>query len=223
MVFVYIVIFSSIMQARLPGATDLGSYSYGIYLVAGILPWLAFQQTVLRCASVYSDKKSFLQKLPVALTVFPSVITISELVMVVITMVLFLVFYFVIGGFPSWSLLWVLPILVVQQIAAFALGTILASLFVFFRDLREIVGVVFLFWFWFTPIVYPSSILPEGIQSIMILNPAYWHVSAFQDIFVSGSSPPVIYLVVLAALAFVLALGALKWTRFIEREVRDVL
>lgn len=37
MIFIYTVIFSRVMGAKLPG---IGStYSYGIYLIAGVVPW----------------------------------------------------------------------------------------------------------------------------------------------------------------------------------------
>ena len=61
-IFVYIVIFSQVMGARLQGSSS--TYSYGIYLVAGILPWTAFANTVSRSATVLVDKKHIISKIP---------------------------------------------------------------------------------------------------------------------------------------------------------------
>jgi len=59
-IVIYVVIFSSIMGARLPGSSSV--YSYSIYLVAGIIPWTAFANTISRMSSVYLDKNTSLQR-----------------------------------------------------------------------------------------------------------------------------------------------------------------
>ena len=65
MIFIYTVIFSRVMKAKMPGVNS--TYSFGIYLIAGMLPWTAFSNTILRSASVFLDKKSLIGKMPVSL------------------------------------------------------------------------------------------------------------------------------------------------------------
>jgi lipopolysaccharide transport system permease protein len=72
---------------------------------------------------------------------------------------------------------------------AIGLGVTLGVLNVFFRDVGQFFGIFLQFWFWLTPIIYPISILPEKIQTIISFNPLVPVISSFQSILVSKESP----------------------------------
>ena len=72
-----------------------------------------------------------------------------------------------------------IPLLVVQVLFALGLGVTLGVVNVFFRDVGQLSGLLLQFWFWATPIVYSTSILPEWVRPWMNLNPMYHFI---QDI-----------------------------------------
>ena len=37
----------------------------------------------------------------------------------------------------------------------------------FFRDTKEVLNVLMIFWFWFTPIFYPPELVPEGFRLVL--------------------------------------------------------
>jgi lipopolysaccharide transport system permease protein len=103
---------------------------------------------------------------------------------------IFLLFLILIGNFPGWVILGAIPVLLVQVAFSIGLGIVLGVLNVFFRDVGQFFGIVITFWFWLTPIVYPSSILPEKIRDLLMdLNPIAPMVAAYQHIFVSEQWP----------------------------------
>ena len=53
----------------------------------------------------------------------------------------------------------------------------------------EAVGVVLQFWFWLTPIVYSTAILPERAQAALTWNPMARIVAAYQQLLVAGVWP----------------------------------
>ena len=221
MIFIYTVIFSRVMGAKLPG---IGStYSYGVYLIAGVVPWTAFANTVSRSCTAFVDKKHLISKISISLPSFPFYIVLSETFSFMITMVLYMIFLLVIGIPMTWSLLWAPAVFAVQQIFAYALGLLLATLTVFLRDLREIVGIVIQLWFWFTPIVYTANIIPDAFKSLLHLNPAYIFVGAFQNIFFHSVPPDFKSLIVLTILGHVLLLVGYLLFKKLERDVRDFL
>ncbi len=93
------------------------------------------------------------------------------------------------GKFPGWVILALTPILIVQIALMIGLGVFLGIMNVFFRDVGQFVGIVLQFWFWFTPIVYPASVLPEYIQPWFRLNPMVSVVAAYQSILLYGQWP----------------------------------
>lgn len=221
MIFIYTVIFSRVMKAKMPGVNS--TYSFGIYLIAGMLPWMAFSNTILRSASVFLDKKSLIGKMPVSLAALPLYIALSECLTFTIGFAIYLAFLFGVGvGVSRFTLL--MPfILAAQQIFAYALGLLLATFSVFFRDLREIVNIVVQLWFWFTPIVYMTSIFSEKLLGLLAWNPAWLFIQSYQKIFFYGIAPDFGRLAALVLLGHILLALALAILRKLEKDVRDFL
>ncbi len=71
------------------------------------------------------------------------------------------------------------------------LSLILSSVNVFFRDIGHLYSVWTTAWMYLTPIIYPVSILPDNLMTIMRLNPMYYYVSYFRDVVMYGVVPDV--------------------------------
>lgn len=222
MMFIYIVIFGELMGSRLPGVALRDGYS--IYLVAGMLPWLAFANTLARTATVFVDKKPVLSKVGLSLTMLPLFVVLAETATFVIGLALFGVYLLLAGHAPSPHLLTLPWIFLVQQMLALGIGLILAVLNVFLRDVREFSGIFVQLWFWFTPIVWTPQIMsPELFARLKMLNPMASVVTAYQAIFLGNARPDYSTLALVAVLAAAtLAVGYL-FVRRMEKDVRDVI
>lgn len=220
-IFVYTVIFSRIMGARLQGASS--TYSYGIYLIAGILPWTAFANTVSRSATIFADKKGIISKIKVSLPSLPLYIVMSESITFLITLFIYMVFLLMTGTPLRITLVFLPVIYLVQQIFAFSLGFLITIFHVFIRDLKEITGIVLQIWFWFTPIVYVYDILPAFAKNLVAFNPAFLFIKAYQDIFVLNQVPDFVNLLKLSIMAHLLLLAGYVIFKKLERDIRDFL
>ncbi len=220
-IFVYTVIFSRIMGARLQGASS--TYSYGIYLIAGILPWTAFANTVSRSATIFADKTGIISKIKVSLPSLPLYIVMSESITFLITLFIYMVFLLMTGTPLRITLIFLPVIYLVQQIFAFSLGFLITIFHVFIRDLKEITGIVLQIWFWFTPIVYVYDILPVFAKKLVAFNPAFLFIKAYQDIFVLNQVPDFINLLKLSIMAHLLLLAGYIIFKKLERDIRDFL
>lgn len=69
------------------------------------------------------------------------------------------------------------------------MGILLGSVNVFFRDVGQFLNVILQFWFWFTPIVYPVTILPGPARKLMVFNPLAPLVEAYQNIIIYHQWP----------------------------------
>lgn len=187
MIIVYTVIFSQLMKARLPGVDN--GLAYGIYLCAGVLTWGFFSEILGRSQSVFLENANMIKKLSFPRICLPLIVVLNAGVNFAIIFSLFLGFLAVTQNLPGWTLLGVVPVLLVQILFSIGLGIILGVLNVFFRDVGQFVGIFLQFWFWFTPIVYPLSILPEAVRPLVAWNPMTALISAYQTIFVYDRWP----------------------------------
>ena len=209
------------MGARLPGTSDMNAY--GIYLAAGLIPWLSFAGTINRSASAFIDKKHIISKINTSLPSLLLHINLSETITYIISMAVFFIFL----SFQNYdfhkSLLFLPFLYYLQQILAFSLGLFAAVLNVFIRDIREITGVVVQLWFWFTPIVYTFDILPDFVKNLLVYNPAYIITQSYQKIFVFNAYPPFKALIILTIITHFLFFFSYIFFRHLEKDIRDFL
>jgi ABC-type polysaccharide/polyol phosphate export permease len=204
--FVYNVIFGFKLA---PGS---GTNSFAIFVLCGLLPWTLFSDTVLRNCSVISDNAPLITKTIIPAEILPISITISNLVHHLIGLVILLI---VMVGFYSvpvsagWLLLY-MPILI---LFAQGLGWIVAGLHVFLRDTIQTLQIVLTLWFFFTPILYPMSLVeqraPKAILILAQFNPMAVIVSGYRNSLLDLSQPSALQIAGVLAFSFaVFVLGA---------------
>ncbi|UCF93862.1 MAG: ABC transporter permease [Desulfobacterales bacterium] len=187
MIFIYTVIFSKMMRARLAAPGD--TLAYGVFICAGLLAWGYFSELLSRCQSIFIEQANLLKKVNFPRITLPVILLISSTVNFGIIFGIFLVFLLLSGRFPGWSILGFLPLLLIQQSFSLGLGILLGTLNVFFRDIGHFIGIVLQFWFWLTPIIYPVAILPERVRDLIVLNPMTQLVTSYQGIILYGQWP----------------------------------
>lgn len=222
MIFVYTVIFSNVMGARLAGATN-DTMAYGIFLCAGLLSWNFFAELLGRCQNIFIEQANLLKKLNFPRITLPVILFLSTGINFIIIFGIFIVFLTLSGRFPGWNLLFFIPLLLIQQGFALGLGMLLGTLNVFFRDIGQAVGIILQFWFWFTPIIYPVSILPESIRELIYLNPMTQLTIGYQQIILKNT-PPVWALLKFHFLGTILMLliGLIVFTRLSDDIVDEL-
>ena len=208
-VVIFAFVLSAVLSAKLPGIDN--QYAYAIYLMAGTLGWSLFAEIVNRCLTLFIDNGNILKKLVFPKIALPLIVTGSALVNNTLLFIAILLIFGLLGHLPSMALIW-LPVLMIINIAlALGLGLALGVLNVFMRDIGQIVPVIMQFLFWFTPIVYMASIIPEQYQSWLAYNPMFPIITGYQNVLLYNTEPEwtglgVIALIAIALLAFSLLL-----------------
>lgn len=221
---IFILVFSKIMGAKLSidGLLD-NQYGYSIYLIAGMLPWTFFANSVNRTSSVFLDKAGLLSKVNISMAQLPLAIIGSELVVLAVSYVFFALFLLAIGYPMQVQMLWLLPVVLVHSLLIYGVGLLLAVLVVFSRDLKEIINVVLQIWFWLTPIVYLEAILPDSYQWWFDINPISYVIDMYRAPILHGQEPDFKSLVITLLLATALIAAARKLFKGLEGDIRDLL
>lgn len=208
MIVIYTVVFGQLMGSKLVGHEQT-PFAFSIYLCAGVITWGLFGEMLGRLNNVFLEHGNLIKKSNFPRICLPAIVAASALVNFGIVFGLYLGFLAVIGHWPGWTLLAVLPLLALQVLFTLGLGIFLGTLNVFFRDVGQLTGIVLQFWFWLTPIVYVFESLPEGVRKLLQYNPLQPLIIAYQTIFLNQRPPDFVSLAPLAALTvFFLLLGA---------------
>jgi lipopolysaccharide transport system permease protein len=158
-------------------------------LCAGLLSWGLFSEIALRAQNIFLENANLLKKISFPRLCLPVVVVINALLNFCVIFGLFTVFLLLSGNFPGLTYLALAPLLLILVAMAIGLGVTLGVLHVFFRDVGQFFGIVLQFWFWFTPIVYPVSILPPQAQYLLGFNPMAALIAGFQTLLVTRQWP----------------------------------
>lgn len=219
---IYIVIFGKLMGARLGVSGQI--YSYGLYLASGLLAWTLFATALSRCIRALLDRSHIIRKVRVNLAIFPSAIWLTELFPFAAGMLMLAGFDLATGWLPELGLFaFFLLAFYTLLVFGFGLGLFFACAAVFVRDVVELVPVILQIAFWFTPIVYLPSILPQWVARWIWLNPMTGITRAFQQFFALGGQPDWFALGWAFFVAhFCLALGVWILVRW-QKDIRDAI
>lgn len=220
-IIIYAFVLSAVMAARLPGIA--GTYSYAIYLTAGILGWSLFTDVVSRSLGLYIENGNLLKKMAFPRIVLPVILAGSSLINNFLLLLIALIVFALLGHTPGWSMLW-LPVLMLLTLAlALSVGLVLGVLNVFFRDVGQIVPILLQFGFWLAPIVYVIDMIPERWRFILHLNPMTAIVQGYQNVMVFAKTPDLLPLLYPLAITLLASLVAVRLFSRAGDEMVDAL
>jgi ABC-type polysaccharide/polyol phosphate export permease len=133
----------------------------------------------------------------------------ATLVNFLLALPLLLIFMAVFGVPLTWSAA-ALPLpIAIQYVFTLGLTIVLSMLTVRYRDLQQLLGNLMTLWFFLTPVLYPTSMVPTAFHGFLLLNPMTILVGSFQDALYGAHLPAWRHLAVVAGLAVALFAGAL--------------
>lgn len=171
---IYTYVFSIVMKVKLNlrGLPENNSLTFGLWLFAGLLPWIAFTNGLLQSSNSVVGNTNLVKKVVFPLSLLPLVPVLSAFVESTFGLMA-LIFLVAVTTKTIHITLWLLPLLWMTQILfTSGLAYIAAGLTVFLRDIPQTLGVILNIWLYLAPIVYPESLIPSQIRNwVFWLNP----------------------------------------------------
>lgn len=167
---IFVILFGNIAKLSTDGIPQLAFY------LAGITIWNYFAESLTKTSSVFTANASIFGKVYFPRLIMPLSIVASSLLKFAVQFALFIlvVLYY---SFVAQSIqpnIWILftPVLILLM-ALFALGVgmIFSSLTTKYKDLTFLLAFGIQLFMYITPVVYPSSALPEKFQILAKINP----------------------------------------------------
>ncbi len=217
----YTFVFAIIFQVKL--GPEAGTSNYAIFLFAGMLPWLLFQETVQRSVSSIVDYANLITK-----SVFPAeLIPIAIFLSNVLNHLFGLLILLVAVALTTHKLAAPLALLpfYLFLLGLFTMGVswLVSSLNVFLRDTAQVLSILLTFWLWFTPIFFTVERLPARLRFLALWNPLAGVVGAYRSAILLGRWPAPAELGQLAVLSLGTFIAGGLFFRHSKRAFGDVL
>lgn len=222
---IYTYVFSVVLKVKLDmKALPQNNFTFGLWLFAGLLPWIAFSSGLNQAASSVVGQPNLVKKVVFPLGLLPLVPILSTFIESSFGLMALIFFVAVTSGTLPTTLA-LLPLVWIPQLLLTAgLGYLTAGLTVFLRDIPQTLGVILNIWMYLTPIIYPAKAIPEEWRGLVFwLNPMTAFVEVYRDLILVGEVKHWGELGVSSLIALVIFCGGLYCYRRVRPAFADVL
>ena len=186
---IYIYVFSVVLKVKLSlkGLPENSTLTFGLWLFAGFLPWLAFSGGLLQATNSVVNQTNLVKKVVFPLALLPLVPILSAFIESAFGLAALIVFV-ALANHSLHPTLALLPLIWIPQLLFTAgLGYLTSSLTVFLRDVPQTLVVILNLWFYVTPIIYPASSIPPRFAFLVNwLNPMTAISEVYRDLILQG-------------------------------------
>jgi ABC-type polysaccharide/polyol phosphate export permease len=189
--------------------------NYPVYILAGLICWNFFAQSTSVATGSLVWGGSLLKRIYIPRAIFSVAAIGNGLVNLALALGPLVVIMLVLRQ-PLRPALVFLPVSI-GLVAMFALGValFLSTLAVFFVDVVDLYTVLLSVWFYLTPVIYPTEIVPARYLWLLRLNPMYSLLDLFRAPIYRGALPET--WVILTAGAWALGALVIGWWTFTRK------
>ena len=176
---IYAFVFTQVFKA---GVTEGMKLDYTTYILSGLVPWLACSDALGRGCVAVTSQANLVKQVVFPIEVLPLRSALVALATQVIMTGLLVLYTLATAHIVQWTLILLPYVLLVQAMALGGICLILASVSVYFRDLKDFVQVFTTANMFLMPVMYLPSSAPGMFAPILYLNPFSHLIWMYQDV-----------------------------------------
>lgn len=196
---------------------------YPLFVLTGLIIWNFFSNGLTNASNSLVANQSMLQKVYFPRIIIPisSIITAGFDFLISLVVLALACIYF--GAFPSLTIIFMLPLLLlILFIATVGLGMLAASMNVKYRDIRYALPFFIQISLFLSPVIYPLSAIYDYRKYLIALNPLSGIIVNFRQLFIPGASIDFLLFGVSAAVSvaiFVIGLAYFRKTEYVFADI----
>src|SRR5205809_368236 len=149
-----LLIYTFVFSVILPNRNELAQ-PYAVFMFCGILPWNWFSSSLMESSGALVSGGNLIKKVLFPAEILPLVNVFANMINFFLGLVILVVFLLVYRHWPEpLNLIWFPLVVAIQLVFTCALALFLSALTVHFRDIRDLLTNLLMFWFFATPIIY---------------------------------------------------------------------
>jgi lipopolysaccharide transport system permease protein len=197
---------------------------YPVFSLTALVPWTFFAHGLTQGSDSLVGSANLIRKVYFPRLMIPLATVIAGLVdfFIAFGMLILMMLYY--GIHPSLGhALFILPMLLLALVTSLGVGFWLSSLNVRFRDVKYTLPFLTQFWFYATPIAYPSSLLSQPWRTLYGLNPMAGVVEGFRWALLGTKTAPGPMVLLSAVVALAVLIGGAFYFRRMEKTFADTV
>jgi lipopolysaccharide transport system permease protein len=178
---VFFMAFKVFMRIQMEG--------YAVFLIAGLFPWQWLSNSVNASPMVFLVNTSLIKKVYFPRNILPLATVLQDMIHFILSVPVIVLLLLIYHKSPSFSWGYGIPLLLgIQLLMTYGFSLMISSINLFFRDLERLTIILTTLVFWFTPIIYPETMIPDRyIKLILFFNPLSPLMISWRRLFLDGS------------------------------------
>ncbi len=178
---VYFLLFGVILQQR------VGIENYAAWLIVGLFVFAFTQKAVQSSSRIIVAKAQMLRSLNFPAAILPLSVNLSELLAHLPALVVMVALVLATGVAPAATWLLLPLVTVLQLVFNLGLSLVVARLTVHFRDMDHLLTHLLRIWFYFSGILFPVTLAPEGpLRTLLTVNPPHTFIAVARGLLLDG-------------------------------------
>ena len=175
----FTMIIFTLFFGRLAGVPS-DNVPYPVFVYAGLLIWTFFSNALANCGNSLVGSQNLLTKVYFPRIIIPAATVGAGLVDLAIAFVVLIGLMIYYGVALTWGILLVPVIILFTTLLALGVGMWVSALNVKYRDVRFALPFLIQLWMFLSPIIYPSTFVPEKWRWLLTLNPLTGLIDGFR-------------------------------------------
>lgn len=161
--------------------------NYTLFLISGLFTWQWFANSVGTSAMIFLNNASIIKKVNFPRQILIASSVLQDMLHFGFSFPVILLFIFAYGKSPSVAWLYGIPLMLsVQYLLIYGIALSVATINLYFRDLERIVGILTMLLFYFTPVIYPETMIPAQYRFALHFNFIAPFIIGWRTLFLDG-------------------------------------
>jgi lipopolysaccharide transport system permease protein len=195
---------------------------YPLFNFSALLPWNLFAACIGRASYSLLSDANLIQKVYFPRLLLPLAGVLSPLVDFAIGFLILIGLMFYYSHHPGITVFWLLAFTLLAVMLALGVGLWLSAINVKYRDIGQLIPFLVQLWFFASPVIYGTTMLPQRFQFIYGLNPMVGVLEGFRWALL-GTERPTYILIYSTAITIAILISGVFYFRRRENAFADVL
>lgn len=208
-------VFQGLLQHNIP--------NYTIKFLVALLPWTLFNDTVLAACPTFLRFRDVVKKIYFPRWTLPISIVTSSLVHFLLSIVILFAIFVIIPVAFDPIFLFLIPLALIETVMLAGLALGFSVLHTYYQDVEYALGALVRMFFFITPVMYPTSEIPEAYRYWFLFNPMATICEGFRGVLLRQELPHTEHLIAAAAFSVISLIVGIAIYRRLSPQLPEVL
>jgi lipopolysaccharide transport system permease protein len=196
---------------------------YPVFFYLGLVPWQMTSKILIEGSTSVVSNSALVTRVYFPRIYFPTSIALTSLVDLTFGLLSLALLLGAFGIVPGPDVIFAPILLLLGWVTGLGLAYWLSALNVAYRDITQLLPFLAQVWMFGSPILYPSSLIPDEYQALYFANPMALVIEGFRWALTGAPAPPLAAWVVAPVVAVMLLAGGYLFFRGNESTFSDVI